>query len=159
MDWYYWWSAWPIVLIDIISIHPSIHSQLYIHIYSIYTYTYTNLSIYIYVQSTFMCTCMYMYMYMYYVYMEYVYVYTYMYLLFLLRFDRWIDGHRFHKDFMIDHRYYRSKRKNLLPMDRYYRWSGWTIVSMDNIRNDPSIHRWLWPAKNTLFSLTRSISK
>jgi hypothetical protein len=31
-------------------------------------------------------------------------------------------------------------------MDRYYRWSAWTIVSIDSIRIDPSIHRLLCPA-------------
>ncbi len=30
-----------------------------------------------------------------------------------LKVNQWIDGHRFDKDFVIDDRYYRSKRKNL----------------------------------------------
>ncbi len=33
-----------------------------------------------------------------------------MYCMYIL-FDRWTDGHRFNKDFMIDYRYYCSKRK------------------------------------------------
>jgi hypothetical protein len=33
-----------------------------------------------------------------------------------LNVNRWIDGHRFNVDFMIDYRYYQSKRKI------FYRW-------------------------------------
>jgi hypothetical protein len=38
--------------------------------------------------------------------------------------NQWIDGQQFNKDFMIDYRYYQSKRTKLLPMNRYYRWSA-----------------------------------
>jgi hypothetical protein len=49
---------------------------------------------------------------------------------------------------MFDCRYYCSKRKNRSPMDRYYRWSAWSIVSIDSIVIDQSIHRRLYPAMN-----------
>jgi hypothetical protein len=42
-----------------------------------------------------------------------------------LKVNRWIDGHQFNKDFMINYRYFQSKRKNLLPMDPRYWWSAW----------------------------------
>ncbi len=63
-----------------------------------------------------------------------------------LKLNRWIDGHRFDKEFVINDRYYRSKRKNLQPMDQYYRWSAWPIASIDSIGIDPSIHRRLCPS-------------
>ncbi len=63
------WSAWLIVLIDIIGIDP------YRFIY-MYTYAYT-----------YMYTCTYVYICVYF----YVYVYMYWYLLFLLSFDWWIN--------------------------------------------------------------------
>jgi hypothetical protein len=62
-----------------------------------------------------------------------------------LNMNRWIDGHRSDKDFVIDDRYNRSKGKNLRPMDPYYRWSAWPIISIDSISINPSIHRWLCP--------------
>jgi hypothetical protein len=42
--------------------------------------------------------------------------------------NQWIDGHRFHKDFMISYRSCRSKRTNLLPMDQYHRMVCMTDV-------------------------------
>jgi hypothetical protein len=73
---------------------------------------YVNVYVYLYV-SVYVYICLYVN----------IYMYMYVYLLFLLSFDRWIDVHRFNKDFMIDYRYNRSKREKLLPMDRYCRWS------------------------------------
>jgi hypothetical protein len=44
----------------------------------------------------------------------------------------WIDGHRSEKDFMINCRYYRYKKK-YLPMDRQQRWKWDQKVSIDTI--------------------------
>ncbi len=38
------------------------------------------------------------------------------------------------------------KKKNLLPLDRYYRWFAWSIISIDSIGIDPLIHCRLCPA-------------
>jgi hypothetical protein len=71
-------------------------------------------------------------------------------MLFLLSFDRWMillvecehiklmafDGHQFIMDVMIDYRYYQSKRKYLLPLDRYFQWSACPVVSIDSIGID-----------------------
>ncbi len=62
-----------------------------------------------------------------------------------LNMNRWIDGHRSDQDFVIDERYYRSKGKILNRWidtiggqhDQKYR----SIVSIDSIGIDPSIHR------------------
>ncbi len=100
---------------------------------NVYVYVYVYIYVYVYV-----CTCICQYM------------VVCMYMIFLLSFyhgsilsnkcESMDDGHRFNNDFMIDSRYYRSKRKNPLLMDRYYRWSAWSIVSIDTIRM-VSIHR------------------
>ncbi len=50
-----------------------------------------------------------------------------------LNVNRWIIGHRFNKDFMIDYWNHRLKRKSLLTMDWYYQWSAWLVALVSSI--------------------------
>jgi hypothetical protein len=75
---------------------------------------------------------------------------------------RWNNGHRSDKVFLIDCRYYQSKIKKPFTNEQLYQWK-WdrkyqTIVSIDTLGIDPSIHRWLSPSMHIHNACPRCIS-
>ncbi len=125
----FWWSSWPIVSTDVVGIKPSPIIYICIH----------------------MRICVYMYIYVQYMYFVISSEFRLMDRYYRLNVNWWLDGHQFNKDFMINYRYYRSKRKILYrwidPVDgqhdRYYR----SMVSLSIYRTIADYVQLCWWAK------------